>query len=112
MRFSMFRVSTCAALIVSAILILTPRTLGLGGGTWQTRAAMPTGRVGSPHAVVGGKLYVASGCCVDPASVAPLRFTELEIYDPAADLWSTGSPIPIGIYAATAGAIGGKIYVA
>ncbi|HET7694458.1 MAG TPA: kelch repeat-containing protein [Vicinamibacterales bacterium] len=112
MRPATHRVSTCAALIVSALVLLTPRTQGLGGGTWQTRAPMPTARVGSPHAVLDGKLYVASGCCVDPLSVAPLRFTQLEIYDPQTDAWTTGAPIPIGVYAATAGTINGKIYVA
>jgi N-acetylneuraminic acid mutarotase len=70
---------------------------------------MPTGRFGSPHAVIDGKLYVAGGCCV-PATIT--RFTALEIFDPATNAWSTGAPIPTGVYAATAGAIGGMLYVA
>ena len=112
MQLSTLRVSTCALLIVSVLVALTPRTLGVTAGTWDLRAPLPTGRMGSPHAVIDGKLYVASGCCVDPLSVSPTRFTALEIYDAATNSWSTGAAIPFGVYAATAGAIDGMLYVA
>jgi N-acetylneuraminic acid mutarotase len=80
-------------------------------GAWSARAEMPTGRFGAPAAVVDGRLYVASGCCVTQFSPFT-RFTALEVYDSASNTWATTASIPIGVYGAAVGAIGHKVYVA
>ena len=106
------RVSTSVVLIFIALFWFTSGPGSAQSGTWQIKAPMPTARMGMPSAVIDGKVYVATGCCVDPVSQFPIRFTALEIYDSITNSWSTGRPIPLGIYGATSGAIGGKMYVA
>ena len=90
--------------------LATPAALAQAG-TWSNRTPMPTARYGPAAGVINGALYVASGAVVINAPPFP-RFTNLEVYDPAADAWVTKAPIPVGVYGATAGVIGTKLYVA
>lgn len=115
MRMPAIRVSLLMAPIVFlfSYLSFSPGIPAVSAnGTWQWRAPMPTARMGSASAVIDGKLYVVSGCCVDPLSAVPTRFTALEVYDPVANTWTSRSPIPTGVYGATTGVIGGMLYVA
>ena len=101
----------CFAAALAWALIPTAGSAFAQGGTWTTRTAMPTARYGPPAGVIGGKLYVASGCCVTYNSPYT-RFKTLEVYDPVSNDWSTLSDIPLGVYGAAAGVIGGKLYSA
>src|SRR6188474_1252371 len=94
MRAITARVRTAVFIsIVIAILALIPASERLGAsGTWQARPPMPTARLGPSTGVIDGKIYVASGCCVDPLSQFPFRFTSLEIYDPVTNGWTIGAP--------------------
>ena len=55
--------------------------------TWETKAAMPTARVGLKANVVNDKIYLIGGY--------PNR-TFNEVYDPTMDSWSTKEPMPTG----------------
>jgi hypothetical protein len=93
------------------LLILVPTAASAQSGTWAERGPMPTARYGPAAGVIASKLYVASGAVVANSPPYP-RFTNLEVYDPSANSWSTLTPIPIGIYGAGVGVINGKLYVA
>lgn len=75
-------------------------------GTWQTNLAQRP-FPGSRHAaeVTGGRIYLLGG--VDAGS--PGR---VQIYDPAADTWSLGAPMPWAGDAVATAVISGRIYVA
>jgi N-acetylneuraminic acid mutarotase len=97
--------------LLNVALITLPLAASAQSGTWVEQAPMPTARYGPATGVIGGKLYVASGAVVVNAYPYP-RFTNLEVYDPVSNSWTSNTPIPIGIYGAGVGVIGGKLYVA
>lgn len=81
-------------------------------GSWATKAPAPTARVGSVAGVIGGKLYVAGGCCISDVSPNP-GLPALEVYDPEADSWTTKAPMPMAVWGGYAvGVIDDKLYVA
>lgn len=81
--------------VLLGLVIIAAATQALAqSGTWETKAPMPTARYGMAAGVIGGKLYVAGGCCVFNAPPFP-RFNALEVYDPATGTWTTKAPMPI-----------------
>ena len=78
---------------------------------WTTKAPMPTARGNFAIAVYQNKIYCIGGnIALNP--LTGTTTTDLnEIYNPATNSWSYGSPMPISrgsVYAAT---VNGKIYV-
>ena len=73
---------------------------------WTVRAPMPAGtqRGSSITGAIDGKIYVAGGLR-NGAS------TEVSIYDPVADGWTAGPPLPQPRDHGCGGAVGGKLYV-
>src|SRR5215831_19030633 len=102
----------CCAFVALVATIVSGIGHAEGTGTWQTKAPLPIGRYGSPAAVIDGKLFVASGCCQNPFDRFPLRFSDVRVYDPAQDSWSTRAPMPTPLSNAPNGVIDGKWYVA
>ena len=72
-------------------------------------APVPVGAFGA--AGVAGKLYVVGGCAFNSDCRVNLTGM-LQIYDPATNTWSSGSPMPTPRGSMAGGAIGGKLYVA
>ena len=73
--------------------------------TWETKAAMPTPRVGVTASVVDGKIYLIGG----DSNVN-------EVYDPATDSWTNKASIPVKpslrlIWSCTSAVLDGKIHV-
>lgn len=67
---------------------------------WTARVTPPAQLTGYlSAAAVGGKLYVVGAG------------TPLGVYDPTANAWSLGAPLPVSVYAPAAAAIGGELYV-
>lgn len=99
------------SLVFTAFLMLSTTAAFAQTGTWVSRAPLPNSREIPPAGVIDGKLYVVSGCCV-VRDYPYTRFTDMRIYDPSTDSWTSGSSIPLGVYAAGAGVIGSKLYVA
>lgn len=73
------------------------------GGTWETKAPMPTARSSHAIGVINGQLYVVGGDSIpdDPN----------EAYDPVSDTWTRKAPIPTPRRFLAAAAIDGKLYV-
>jgi N-acetylneuraminic acid mutarotase len=101
------------AFSVSLVLtiVLAPCIGAAQGGTWTTRAPIPTGRQGPAFGVIAGQLYVASGCCAT-FSFPFTRYSTLEVYDPATGTWTTKAPIPLAVYGGASGVINGMLYLA
>ncbi len=59
-------------------------------GAWESRADFPLGLTEVSSVAVGEKVYVVCGM-----AESGLRSNQLFIYDPAADSWSQGAPLPI-----------------
>jgi N-acetylneuraminic acid mutarotase len=70
------------------------------GGTWSTKANMPTARVDFAVGVVHGIVYAVGGG--DSGIV--------EAYDPASDNWTTKAPMPTGRDGLAIGIINGILY--
>lgn len=62
--------------------------------SWETKAAMPTARYGLQTQVVDDKIYVIGGQRLLGHNLGSEKLNVTEIYDPATDTWSMGSPIP------------------
>ena len=75
-------------------------------GAWRSGLA-PRPHAGDHHAaeVVGGKLYLFGGFNDGSAGT-------VQIYDPAADRWTLGTPTPFPAGSASSAVIGGRVYVA
>jgi len=74
---------------------------------WADGADSLVARGNSAHAVIGSKLYIASGrACY----CAPL-LDQLEIYDSVTNMWSFGAPIPLAVEGARGASFNGKFYV-
>ena len=81
--------------------------------SWETKQPMPTERTGVATGVIAGKLYVVGG------ALSTGELTNIvEVYDPSLNpplgTWSTMAPstsIPTNRIYASAGVIGGKLYV-
>ncbi|MDJ0833418.1 MAG: kelch repeat-containing protein [Gammaproteobacteria bacterium] len=73
---------------------------------WQEMAPLATARDNHAAVVLNGKIYVIGG--LDSNSNELLS---MEIYDPVADSWSIGAPLPAAGAFGEAHVIGGKIYI-
>ncbi|MFP5504485.1 MAG: kelch repeat-containing protein, partial [Candidatus Sericytochromatia bacterium] len=74
---------------------------------WETRASMPTPRVGATAVAVGGKIWVIGGVT---ARNVPSR--AVEVYDPTRDAWEIRPPLREARAFAACGLIDGAIVVA
>ena len=77
-------------------------------GAWLTRAPMPTARkeISNATVAISGRVYVVGGVARNGQIT-----NALEIYDPTADVWRTGTSLPVRVWRASAAAANGKLYV-
>ncbi len=78
-------------------------------GVWDTLAPMQLPRSTAASAVIDGKLYVVGG--TDRKLRSRPVYHELEVYDPATDIWTYREPMPTKRWGAGAAALNGKLYV-
>ena len=79
--------------------------------TWGTEASMPTPRAYLSASVVNGKIYLIGG--EEYSSISPY-YSETnvnEVYDPATNTWTTGTPIPTAVYGYASTVIDGEIHI-
>jgi len=76
--------------------------------TWAALTPMPTARSGVGAVAVGGLIYVFGGWSL--VGSTPTLQNLVEVYDPAADSWSTAAPMPTARAYLGATECGGKIY--
>jgi hypothetical protein len=79
--------------------------------TWETKTAMPTARTGLQANVVNGKIYLIGGYVPDNSSLGFSPSVFNEVYDPAADSWTTAAPAPNATSIYVSAVIDNKIYV-
>ncbi len=82
-----------------------------GTNTWKTEASMPTPRADLSASVVNGKIYLIGGEEYSSTSPYYSETNVNEIYDPATNTWTTGTPIPTAVYGYASAVIDGKIHV-
>jgi hypothetical protein len=101
--------TACAACVpANATEIYNPAT-----NTWAAGAPIPVSRELAAGAVTNGRLYVIGGFQRDPGnSLNGGPVGTVHAYDPAANAWSTASPMPTSRFGAAVGVVFGTIYVA
>jgi M6 family metalloprotease-like protein len=77
---------------------------------WSARAAMPAYGACGGSAVIGGRLYVFSGCARSSTG-AQIDAGLLHRYNPTTNTWTTLKPAPATHFRPVVGAISGKLYV-
>jgi N-acetylneuraminic acid mutarotase len=81
--------------------------------TWVSGAAIPVSHENPASAVVDGLLYVIGGYVRNPGNtLGGGPSGRVDVYDPAANSWTTRSPMPTARYGAAGGVIDGEIHVA
>ena len=75
------------------------------GGSWQTLAPMPAARQELATAVLNGKIYVIAGY-----NAAGFSTNNVQVYNPATNIWSAAAPNPILNNHNSAAVAGGKLY--
>ena len=101
----------CATLTVIGFIL----TIGIGinsevatasdGGSWTTKASMPTARMGAAAAVVDGKIYIIGGF----KSGSGLLSSN-EVYNPSTNSWEIKAPMPTPRAGLGVVAVNEKIY--
>lgn len=102
MRGSIF---TAAFGLVFGLALLNPAFAQSSGGTWETRAPMPTARQELATAALNGKVYVIGGY-----NSAGESTDLVEVYNPATDTWTSAHPIPAPVNHGAAAVAAGKLY--
>ncbi|MCZ6691068.1 MAG: hypothetical protein O7H41_15880 [Planctomycetota bacterium] len=77
---------------------------------WTTKSRMPTVRHGHAAVVVSNRIYTIGGYTTTGDALIDETGT-LEVYDPSANQWSRGAPMPTKRGWFGAASIGGRIYV-
>ena len=99
------------AALVAALLMTGLAAWAAVGVTWQgQKALLPTTVYGAAVAGYNGKIYVAAGGHYDSGGNL-VAFKGMQIYNIAADTWSSGADAPTARYYAAGAELGGKIYV-
>jgi N-acetylneuraminic acid mutarotase len=76
---------------------------------WTTRSPMPTARANPAAAVLDGRIYILGGELRTESGTTILA--SVDVYDPAADTWTSAASMPAPRTGHTATAHGGRIYV-
>jgi N-acetylneuraminic acid mutarotase len=75
--------------------------------SWSYLERMPTAVKNYASAVVDGKIYIIGGS--NPWDFPDVSLDLVQIFDPKTNQWSQGTPIPIGVSGAAAGATTGEL---
>ncbi len=80
--------------------------------SWETKASMPIARAYVDANTVNGKIYLVGGLYQPPIfGGVTTYYNETQVYDPATDTWTVGSPIPTPTGGYTSAVIDNKIYL-
>ena len=85
--------------------------------TWSEREPAPHHHHRAAVGVINGKIYVAGGMTKTLRNDVTYQYDpepwgELDVYDPATNVWTTKARMPTARYGAAGGVIDGKLYVA
>jgi N-acetylneuraminic acid mutarotase len=76
---------------------------------WTSAAPLPTPRSAGAAFMLDGRIVYAGGECKD--AQARTTFTEVEVYDPKADRWTSLPQLQPGRHAAAAATVGDRAYL-
>lgn len=75
----------------------------VGSDGWREVAGVPgPGRLGAAAATVRGRIYLVGGYGVD-GDGGEVALGRVDVYDPGADTWSPGAPLPVPVADAVSG---------
>ena len=106
-----------ALVVLALVIVLDPRRLGIfpdqpgrsagpGEAGWVRAAAAPVGLTEVAAAVHQGRIWVAGG--LDAAGRA---VDVVLLYDPVADAWTTGPPLPVAVHHSALVSTGDALYL-
>ena len=103
--------ATLAGVVISDVTYVYDPKLD----SWSTMAPIPTPVEGYASAVLDGKIYIIGGAAISP-NYSNWVVNLVQIFDPKTNQWTTGKPLPTGVFAAGACATSGllapeRIYV-
>lgn len=77
--------------------------------SWASRAAAPLFRCHASAVAYNGRVYVVGGWNAS----STVRYTQVDVYDPATNAWSLGTPLPGGTFRGgmAAAVLGDKLYL-
>ena len=79
--------------------------------TWTNGTPIPVASEGAVGAAINGKFYVVGGY-IRPAGLGVgIATTNVFIYDPTSDTWTSGAPLPSPRQFAVGGVINGSLYI-
>jgi N-acetylneuraminic acid mutarotase len=78
--------------------------------TWSATAAMATPRNAAGAAVIDGKMYVVGGRSPGIRAADQTSLAAVEIYDPVANTWVNGTPLPTARGSLAVVTLGSRIY--
>ncbi len=93
--------------VALVVVVVSSRDQVFGqGGTWTTKAPMPTPRYAPAAGVVNGILYAVGGFRGGGDVLSTV-----EAYDPATNTWTTKAPMPTPRGGLAAGVVSGILYL-
>ena len=92
--------------ITGAVEVYDPAT-----DKWETKTPMPTPRADLCTDAVNGKIYCIGGKKYWGTDPFYQELNTTEVYDPASNVWTTKSPMPIPVLGAASAVLDGKIYI-
>src|SRR2546422_800400 len=96
-----------AFIVLTVLMLASVQSIMAQGGTWSTKASMPTPRTHVSAAVVNGIIYVFEGA----NSPGNSTIAVVEAYDPVTDTWTTKAPMPTPRFLTGVGVANGIAYV-
>jgi N-acetylneuraminic acid mutarotase len=93
--------------LVVTVLFCAANMASAGGGTWTTKADMPTARLCPSTSVVDGKIYAIGG----GRGISGPYLSTVEVYDPATDTWTRKVDMSTRRNGHATAVVNGKIYV-
>lgn len=93
----------------AAVFLTTLEVYDVSTNAWTTRASMPRSRFNSSTVAINGLIFVAGGFGLSNGILTFL--SNVDVYDPFSNQWTTGPPLPSSKYAARAVVVNDRIYI-
>jgi N-acetylneuraminic acid mutarotase len=84
--------SSIGATLSMFLLIILGMGMYAGGLVWRVRTPMPRPRAGYMAGVIDGRLVIAGGSYWENGQ--KMRTTRVDLFDPHANVWQAGPPLP------------------
>jgi len=89
----------------------TAQKIDASNGSVTDIASLPIGRRGGYAAAVNGKIYIFAGSYANPSTGATTFVTDVHIYDPATNSYTTGMAMPKPLLQVSGCVVGTNVYI-